>query len=181
MKACVKAMLPNEKNAEVIAFCRECVGQILHVMVGLNSIEGSPQTMTQMREMWKKEEIFHKFNMCFVDGIKYAAITIVRIGRVCTLDELKAWTDIPKDASNKKVVSWINVMDMITDSGQHAYNDALGDLLNPNADNPNMLWKGVAQGFFENEGYGMLSGHLDESILQDHSSDKPVDHEHVER
>ena len=66
--------------------------------------------------------------MCFVDGIKYAAITIVRIGRVCTLDELKAWTDIPKDASNKKVVSWINVMDMITDSGQHAYNDALGDL-----------------------------------------------------
>ena len=40
-------------------------------MVGLNSIEGKPKTMTDLQEMWK-EKVFDKFNSCFHEGLACA-------------------------------------------------------------------------------------------------------------
>lgn len=53
MAACVKYMPRLTKNDEVVKFVQDCMFQILHVMISLNAIDGSPKTLTALQEMWK--------------------------------------------------------------------------------------------------------------------------------
>jgi len=73
MKASLTLMVQEERSvdAHVVAFAKECMYQVLHVMVGLNTIVGKPKTMTDLQEMWK-EKVFDKFNSCFHEGLACA-------------------------------------------------------------------------------------------------------------
>mmetsp|Transcript_10080 Transcript_10080/g.26308 ORF Transcript_10080/g.26308 Transcript_10080/m.26308 type:complete len:313 (-) Transcript_10080:906-1844(-) len=71
MKASLTLMLQGERSDDVVTFAKECMYQVLHVMVGLNSIEGKPKTMTDLQGMWK-EKVFDKFTSCFHEGLACA-------------------------------------------------------------------------------------------------------------
>ena len=71
MKASLTLMVQEERSVDVVAFAKECMYQVLYVMVGLNSIEGKPKTMTDLQGMWK-EKVFDKFTSCFHEGLACA-------------------------------------------------------------------------------------------------------------
>lgn len=169
MRACLQLMTPIERNNDVIAFAKECMYQVLHVMVGLNSIDGKPKTMSDLQDMWK-EKMFDKFNACFHEGLNAAIRVMLRIARVSTANELKQWHDWHKEYN--RYGAWINSVEFLLDETRPAYRDR-------NSEHPNSIYHAVVTAFNEEDGFNVLAKVLDCSIFEVLAPDKQMEREHL--
>jgi len=157
--ACLDVMPAGTRNNQSVVFCRDTVPRVLYVMIGLNSIEKDPKCFTDLQHLWAAE-LKLQFTQYFFDVLPNCMRMLVRIGRVCSVQELMHWPEGKDPDRLVKTGDWTAAVDMMLDDRQPVF-------VNEHQVEPNGIWKLVSDAFIAEDGLAVLDHILDTTILVD--------------